>query len=186
MYIQNSAANKRTPAASHQAFKMTQEDRGIALRIFDRIPANCLAFTVSGQSCAPLIRCGEVAVIDTKDNQPEDGALFLTRLGSDRNQHYKVLETFLRDCRIAIEGDFEQQRCWMLGDHYRPRSKEECVAWIEAGRGGAFCDGPFPQFDEGAAYLNKVLLGRVIGILVPEISSLERPSNSNTERTGAC
>ena len=97
-----------------------------------------------------------------------------------------MIETFLQDRAIDMDGSIERQTCWILGNHHRPRNNEECLAWISARKPGAFCDGPYLQYGDNAAYLNKILLGRVIGILAPKTSSFDRPLHSGAKRAEAC
>lgn len=174
MLDQNSSAVECLPVAVSPSGQAGERRQGLALQMFDQIPPGCLAFRVADHGSEPLIERGEVVIIDNEDNRPEDGALFLCRYVSASHQSYRVLETFLQDRNISMDGRIERQPCWILGNHHRPRSNAECLAWMKAGRPGAFCDGPYLQFDGNASILHNTLLGRVIGILAPEIGTTDR------------
>ena len=141
--------------------------RHLALFMFDHIPPGHLAFTVSDHSCEPLIRPGEVAIIDTADHEPEDGALFLRKAGSvkSRNLSLSIVETILREANIVVDGEACPQPVWTLANHHRPRSQAEIVSWLRAGKPGCFVDGPFCHYGENAWYVRDLLIGKVVGIL---------------------
>jgi hypothetical protein len=141
---------------------------GPALRAFEQIPSDCLAYVVQDHSCEPLIRRGEVAIIDVSNHEPEDGALFLSQAGSVRNGNFKlyVVETILKHARVqGDDGQFIQRPVWYLGNHLRPHGAAQIEAWLRAGKPGAFVDGPYAHDGDKAWYVRSLLIGRVVGIL---------------------
>jgi len=140
---------------------------GPVLQVFDHVPLGYLAYAVADDSCEPLIQCGEIAIIDPTDHEPENGALFLRKVGSAQHGRvsYRIEETILQDRNLVVDGQVERQPAWLLGSHHRPHGRVEIEAWLRAGRPGIFVDGPYSHYGDKAWFVRDQLVGRVVGIL---------------------
>ena len=154
-------------------FENDEAAPSLALRVFHHIPPGYLAFTVPDHGCEPLIRCGEVAIIDISDNAPEDGALFLRKAGNSQTGYatYRIEELIPHMCRTTIDGELGLHPAWYLGAHHRPKGRDEIVAWLRAGKPGIFVDGPYLQHPDSARMVRGMLVGRVVGVLAGATAS---------------
>ena len=171
MLDQNSSAVECLPVAVSPSGQAGERRQGLALQIFDQIPPGYVAFRIADHGSEPLIKRGEVVIIDNEDNRPEDGALFLCRYTGGSQQSLRINETFTRDVRIVEDGRTVRQTAWFLGHHCRPRDSSAAESWLIAGRHGAFVDGPYLGYGEGARALRDILIGRVVGILSSDSNS---------------
>ena len=143
---------------------------------YDRLPRGCVMFPVADDAAWPIFRPGEVVVIDPRQRDPIHGELFVIEYGKGSNDPRRgLVETFLRAGRYGKAtpdgyslAEFEETSCWHTGAYNRPRSAEEGMQWLRAGRRGSFVDGPVGQDARGLAYMRQRLVGRVIGILQPK------------------
>lgn len=118
-----------------------------ALEIFERIPPRDFdVAAVRDRSCLPLIRPGEVVVVDLNQTIPVDGGLFVIEYPRKRMDTDKWVSPSERNVVVTFE---RGERWWVR----RPR--------------GVMADGPYPGIYE----LEQRLLGRVVGIFNP--SSLQ-------------
>lgn len=127
--------------------------------IFDSIPAGFTTFIVRNDDCLPRFQRGDVLIVDPSDNELIDGELYLRcyRNGRDKpSGPCEVVEANLRTTGFVG---------WWLALHNRPRSHAEMQADIAKGGVIVMSDGPYPDTDEGRAYIVEGLRGRVVGIL---------------------
>lgn len=131
------------PVAQHQAAAQSYV-------IFDQLPEGCIAFQVPDNRCEPIFSAGELIVVDPHNCAPEFGALFLRSYSSGAQS---VVEMVSSPRGAAI-----------LVSPRRPRSVGDWGAWFAAGELGGLGDGPFPIEGPHAAYLQSIIVGRVIGL----------------------
>ncbi|MBD8548673.1 hypothetical protein [Sphingomonas sp. CFBP 8760] len=130
-----------------------------AVAVFETLPAGCTAFTVADRDCAPLLRPGDVAVVDPGDRALDDGELYLYRFGRGTARPSQRIQQI--SLGTALRSDPDRER-WFVGPYARPRSRDEVLASAAAGR-LVVCDGPFAG--AGLDYLRDGIVGRVVGIL---------------------
>lgn len=123
--------------------------------IYDDLPPGCIAFEAPDDTALPHLRAGEVAVIDTRDQVPMHGEMFLVHYQSS-NQPC-LLET----TRRVIEAG----PVWWLHPTNRQRSKAELKRRIRCGLGFVLSDGPYDAAPGRDQYVRDLIQGRVIGIL---------------------
>lgn len=140
--------------------------------VYDDAPIGCIAFVVADDETAPLLRPGDVVLIDTRDREPSDRDLFVIQWSSGRRS---IVETFLRQVRYEQGSDAEAVESfgWCVGAYSRPRSYAEIIA---AARRGSFrpVDGPYAAEGAMAGYLQSKLIGRVVGLLQPPLQEMKR------------
>ncbi|KPM23228.1 hypothetical protein AAJ72_10000 [Citromicrobium sp. RCC1885] len=135
-----SLTNERTTAP---------DETGPALRIYDRVPHGHIAFAVPDDGCLPLLRCGEVAVVeDAPRTFPEDGAWYLFQWIREPRHEWER-ETILQSIGVACRGK--------RGHWYNRAPTPRIVGAVSS------ADGPYP--DECAMAEN--IRGRVVGIYRP-------------------
>jgi hypothetical protein len=90
-------------------------------RITD-VPRRFKTFPVDNDRFAPALRCGEFAIVDTSDREPEEGKFVFYRNETDHGTHRSVHQAIVRllapDQSIfeAVEEEKEGDRpLWMLG-----------------------------------------------------------------------
>lgn len=132
-----------------------------AVPVFEALPAGCTAFTVADSDCAPLLRPGDVAVVDLTDRALDDGELYLYRFGRGTARPSQRIQQI--SLGASLRSDPGRER-WFVGPYARPRSRDEVLASAAAGM-LVVCDGPFSG--AGLAYLRDGIVGRVVGILMP-------------------
>lgn len=134
------------------------ENRAVA--VFDTLPTGCIAFMVTDAECAPMLRPGDIAVVDVSDTELEDGDLYLYEYGRGTPRARKQVQQISIGAPLRSSPDRER---WFVGPYARPRTEADVKAAANAGV-FTFCDGPF--FDEGLDYLRRGITGRVVGILL--------------------
>jgi hypothetical protein len=145
--------------------------------VYDRLPSGCIAYPVTDENNAPHLRIGEVAVIDTNDREPSAGELFAIDWQSGGSD---IVETWSQQMTAGCgpNGEMIDTVCWKVGASSRPKSYEECLQWLKAGRSGGWVDGPYPTEGPHAGSLNRKLRGRVVGILQPAAAEPRRLATS--------
>jgi hypothetical protein len=135
------------------------DDRGRSLEMFDVVPPWATIHAARDDSMAPLIRKGEIAVIEGGDRAgllPQEGQLFLIEYSGTATSY----DRFPRRTRNIVVTRESKRRdgSWYAG----PLAHQ--------GRGGALhmSDGPYRDADTIAHNL----IGRVVGIYRP---SMEAP-----------
>ncbi|MEP7221537.1 MAG: hypothetical protein ABI673_02590 [Novosphingobium sp.] len=138
-----------------------------SLRLYDRLPSGFLAFTVPDHSCDPLVRMGEIAVVDVDDRLPVAGALYLRRIiSSNGRTRVCIIENVVQDVRLVDEdGGRSLQPCSILVSYNRPHSGEQWRAWSDRFGPIPFGDGPYQLDRPRARSALDSLVGRVVGIL---------------------
>lgn len=133
---------------SNHAFSQSSE---FSLEIFDRIPSDHIAYPIEDMSCEPLIRPGELAIVDLTELEPIDGAIYLMR--SSRFPQLKVAQAFVMNLSPR-PGRSER---WAIGPYNRPAN-----AAAHALETGYFpvVDGLLP-----IDYLRSRIVGRVVGVI---------------------
>lgn len=132
-----------------------------AVAVFETLPPGCTAFTVADHDCAPLLRPGDVAVVDLADRGLDDGELYLYRFGRGTSRPSQRIQQI--SLGMPLRSDPGRER-WFVGPYARPRSRAEVLASAAAGT-LVVCDGPFTG--AGLGYLQDGIVGRVVGILAP-------------------
>jgi len=132
-----------------------------AVAVFETLPAGCIAFTVADSDCAPLLRPGDVAVVDPADRALDDGELYLYRFGRGTARPSQRIQQISLGAPLRSDPDRER---WFVGPYDRPRSRDEVLTSAAAGR-LVVCDGPFTG--TGLEFLQGGIVGRVVGILAP-------------------
>lgn len=143
-----------------------------ALQIFDGLPAGLIAFAVPDHGCEPLLKRGEVAVIDVAARQLSEGALYLRRIIScDGQARLSVVEFFTKPWGTG--GD--QQCAMFFARRNRPKAPHQWPGWAAINGPVPIADGPFfaANHDHMAHQMGTVV-GRVIGILSPAPSATSR------------
>lgn len=130
---------------------------GPALRVFDAVPAGHCVHAELSQRSLPLLRPGEVAVVDEDQTLPIDGELFLIEYSRSTSPTRQIVQLWRRQ-----RGDkFE----WWAGAYNRPRSAEEAERARQRTRMVTCVDGPYPDLEEeNGWYLPSLLIGRVVGL----------------------
>jgi hypothetical protein len=54
----------------------------VVIRPFRRVPIGCILHPVANEETAPLLRCGQFAVVDTNDDEPLVGRLYVVEQNS--------------------------------------------------------------------------------------------------------
>jgi hypothetical protein len=144
--------------------------------VCERLPQGCVAYPVTDGQNEPHLRPGDLAIIDPTDRQPAVGELFVIEWQSGGTDIVETWTTALR-AGSGPHGEMIDTVCWKVGGACRPRSYDEMIAWLEAGRCGGWVDGPFATEGPRAGVLEKKLRGRVVGILKPEFSEALRLSS---------
>jgi hypothetical protein len=147
-----------------------------AFVVFDELPAGCIAFPIVNQDSDPLLRPGDVAVIDTNDRRA-DADLFLIEWGrsSPAGPRRVLIELYPKRGRYGVSA-MEGSK-WYAGAYARPRTAEAAVAAIIAGdkKCSTFVDGPYDlEGERNGDYLPSLLIGRVVGILEPRFAEPKR------------
>lgn len=138
-----------------------------ALMVFDQLPAGCISFPCIDEDCMPHIRPGEFAVVDTADRRPQHGELYVIQWNGGRRCI----------CQARISGVASKDRpideAWSVGSLAGIRGRDaveahlralrETSAGIPSLRRLAWSEGWFTE-----EHLTSKLVGRVIGIHVPE------------------
>ena len=142
--------------------------------VFDALPSGCIAYIVTHQRSAPLLRPGDTVVIDTTSRQPVEGELSLIRWNDGTTS---LVETFSRRGTYGSgpNGEMIATRCWYVGAYNRPRTEAEMRRAVSEGsmRWG-MVDGPFATEGRNAGVLAEKLVGRVVGILNPSFAEPKR------------
>jgi hypothetical protein len=138
-------------------------ESALRLELFDSVPPWAVVHAARDDTTAPLIRKGEVAVVDS-DGQtgwlPEHDGLFLVEYVTPAHGHFgrERRTRAIVQTRKSNRGD----GTWYAAPYSAPRSSEE--AERELRRGRLTCvDGPYPD----AETLADKLIGRVVGLYRP-------------------
>ena len=101
-----------------------------AVPVFGTLPAGCTAFTVADNDCAPLLRPGDVAVVDLTDRALDDGELYLYRFGRGTARPSQRIQQISLGASLRSDPGCER---WFVGPYARPRSRDEVLASAAAG-----------------------------------------------------
>ena len=174
-------ANLSRRSITSAPLSATQQEQPLrALEIFTEIPPGCIAFPVKDNSSAPHLKCGEFAVCDTNDREPQHGEVFLVQWCTGGRD---IKQVVVRQHRGIDGKDFEGW--WtrkLAASSLTSAQKNAAFDDIQAGkmRGGeasaflSLCMADGPQLIE---HFRKKLVGRVIGILgatMPAVIAVER------------
>lgn len=120
-----------------------------ALEQFETVPAGCTGIVVTSDLFAPHLRCGEIAVVDTKDQSTEFGELYVLRMNLESPQHLRHLSI------VQLVRDD--------GGLWYGFSLPGVGGAVYKGTRLRYVDGPLrPQF------WPEKCLGRIIGFVAPE------------------
>lgn len=135
-----------------------------AMQLFDHLPDGFIAFAVPDHSCDPLIRRGEIAIVDIHDRMPEAGSIYLRRIvSSDGRARICLHEIALLARNPGPDG--EDRDRWVLVAHNRPKSVEDWSAWSAQFGPVPLADGLYDPSGNLRGYPWDSLVGRVAGIL---------------------
>jgi hypothetical protein len=118
---------------------------------FTAFPAGCVLHPVADEDTAPLLRCGDFAVVDTNDRDPVVGELYVIEQDSPlmpMGKRRRIVEVCLFGDATLADGS----PALMVG----PYARNEFIPGIGAAR---MLDGAY-----SAAGLRSQLIGRIIGI----------------------
>lgn len=134
-----------------------------ALPAFTDVPRRFKSFPVDHDRFAPLLRCGEFAVIDTSRREPEKGQFILYRSESSRGVHQAIIQLKQPDQTLfeEVEGDIPDRPLWMLiyGRSRVGNWTPDCASWAPGGYMTS-ADGPI-----GDRCLRDCIVGRVVGVM---------------------
>lgn len=134
-----------------------------AFIVFDRPPAGCIPFVVNNDDTAPLLRLGDIALVDTTDRDLAPDLFAVRSLDGS----VALRELWPMSVDFHLNGTVEPGRGWFLAAYNRPRSEAEWRAAFDRGSriSGGFADGPYSETGRSASALSARIVGRVIGIL---------------------
>jgi hypothetical protein len=137
------------------------------LLLFHNPPAGYLAFPINDDTARPVLRQGDIAIIDTDQREPVGHELYLIQWTSGRKQ---IVEVFSRIYR----GEGGAPRCgWYTGRPARPRTAVARQALVNLGLFQTLMiDGPRSHFGEA-------LIGRVVGVVTAELDFASMVEVSN-------
>lgn len=136
----------------------------LTLQMFDRVPHGSLAFAVPDHSCAPLVRRGEIAIVDIHDRTPEAGGIYLRRCVScDGRARIFLHEIAVLALRPGAKG--EDRTRWFMASHNRPRPGDDWAAWSAQFGPVPMADGPYDPHGDLRGYPWDSLVGRLVGVL---------------------
>ena len=137
------------------------------IRVFDRLAEGQMAFIVPDSSCWPLIRPGEIAVIDCNDRELDTGALYLRRIvSSNRSARLTIVELVSRPLRAAVEpGQSAPSNAVVFVAHNRPCDMDDWPSWSAQFGPIPMGDGPYLVGHEAPREPFDSIVGRVVGIL---------------------
>lgn len=64
-----------------------------AFVVYDRLPEGCVAYPVTNDDHLPLLRAGEIVIVDPEDREPQNGEFFVVDWGGLHSRP-KVIETY--------------------------------------------------------------------------------------------
>lgn len=161
------------PNAKGGASALPQQPGLRSFIVYDCLPPGCIAFPVTDNDAAPLLRVGDIAVLDPVEPEPIEHELFVIEWGrSSGNPRRCLVELWQRELENA-EGKFFG---WFAGAYNRPRTQQEAFRRARAeGVLRCFIDGPYPaRGSKNGDYLPSLLIGRVVGILEPRFEEPKR------------
>lgn len=164
------SASKELPAPSWI------EGEPVVLQMHDRLPIGCLAFAIPDRSCEPLLRRGEIAIIDPfGDRAPVAGALYLRWSVSPAwGGSLRIVENHERMGHVADEdGEIVSRRLSYFVAHNRPRAIEQWAVWSKEYGMIPMADGPWDFARENSRTEFDRLIGRVVGVLAGDIVASE-------------
>lgn len=134
--------------------------------VYDRMPAGCIASVITNDDTAPLLRPGEVGLIDPSQREPVTDELFLIQWDSGTRS---IVEAIPRTLHLAAVDDrpAHDALVWFVAVYNRPKTPEQVAAWRKAKRIIRTVDGPYATEGPHAGYLQSKIVGRVVGILAP-------------------
>lgn len=159
-----------------------------AFIVYDHVPPGCIAHQITDERSAPILRPGDVVLIDTRQREPMHRELFLiayTPRSSDNTPPMEIVEAYLRPGRYGSgpNGEMIDSHAWFVGAYNRPRSYEQMLAWGSSRKPIECVDGPYATEGRNAGYLQEKLRGRVVGILEP---AYEEPKRITGEVRATC
>lgn len=116
--------------------------------VYNELPLGLAAYPVMDDKNDPLLRLGEMVIVDPHDCEPSEHELFLIQWDSDPTP--RVVETWM----------MPKLNCWCVGYVKQP-------GWVEGM--GRWCDWGYKT-----EALSARLLGRVVGILEPVFAEQTR------------
>lgn len=136
---------------------------GATLQAFIDVPRRFKSFAVDHDRFAPMLRCGEFAVIDTSSTDPEEGQFVLFRSENPWGVHQAIVRLEQPDQSLYMEpaGETADRPLWML-----IYGRSPVIGWTPACARLALhgymtsADGPI-----GDRCLRGCIVGRVVGVL---------------------
>lgn len=135
--------------------------------IYDELPPSCIAFEdIEGESF-PHIRKGELAVVDTRDRELDEGEMYLIQWQtSSRATLAGLTKRWVNICNP--DRSTTPRELWFVGSF--AGQQLITIDGKPCGDRIRFMDGPYE--DE---YVRNILLGRVIGIYAPGSGAAAAP-----------
>lgn len=165
--LPNSRPSRVTPSCesldeAHAAARCAADPPPCALKLFDDVPRGCLVHHASDDSAAPLIRAGEIAIVDPSDRRfVEVPGLFLICWASRGPERYAT-RRFSFALREVHAGRPPNDDLWWASPYNRPRSRAAVERDLSLSRSIAVSDGLLSAVD-----MIDQVVGRVIGIYAP-------------------
>lgn len=139
-----------------------------AFIMYDTAPRGWIPHLITDDEAAPILRPGDVVLIDPTQRDPIHRELFVIDYG--RGQPGASRNVVEMKCQDHTDGRREF-RGWWSHPYNRPRSRDESRRWIEERRRIRFSDGPIDAGNpDGMLYLRTKLVGRVVGLLSPSFT----------------
>jgi len=136
-----------------------------ALKLFDAVPRGCLVHVAADGSAEPLIRVGEIVIVDPSDRRfVEVPGLFLICWASRGPERYAT-RRFSFALREVHPGRPPNDDLWWASPYNRPRSRAAAERDLAMARSIAVSDGPLSAVD-----MIDQIVGRVVGIYAPSRS----------------
>lgn len=133
-----------------------------ALKLFDAVPRGCLVHAAADGAAEPLIRAGEIAIVDPFDRRfVEVPGLFLICWASRGPERYAT-RRFSFALREVHAGRPPNDDLWWASPYNRPRSRAAVERDLSLSRSIAASDGPLSAVD-----MIDQVVGRVVGIYAP-------------------
>lgn len=132
------------------------------LKLFDHLPEGHLAVPVNDFCSTPLIRPGDIAVIDLENPWLEDGGLYLRRfIRRDNTSHCSIWQARQRSMKF----DGADTLCWQFEKHNKPKSFADLDGFMREFRFLPQSDGPYDLSRPGCEATRANIIGRVVGLI---------------------
>ena len=139
-----------------------------ALRLMDHIPDGHVVHAIADHSGDPLLRKGEIVIVDRRDHNARDGGIFLVERGQRHSIDLRTRDVVSIETREFTSTHGPMMGWWM---HPVARLNEDVIAQAHRTGGFYMSDGPYGD----VCHVNAVVVGRVVGIYDPAASGSVTP-----------